>query len=232
MKLICLPYAGGSAAIYHGWSKAFEKIAELLCLEYSGRGRRLNDALYGNIDECIDDLYNQINQMIKNEEVAFFGYSLGARLAYKLALRVEKERKDIQIKHIFFSAADAPHISETKRYSDLPDNDLIQVILGMGGTSTEVFQSDDLRALFLPIIRSDFKLAEEYRNEPLEQLHCDISVLYGTDDVEINKERIKEWDKCTDNTCKFYEFEGQHFFINTYQKNMIRLIATILRYEN
>ncbi|MCS4470409.1 thioesterase domain-containing protein [Clostridium botulinum] len=43
MILFCLPYAGGSEAIYHKWKKYLNPSIELSPIELKGRGKRYNE---------------------------------------------------------------------------------------------------------------------------------------------------------------------------------------------
>jgi surfactin synthase thioesterase subunit len=41
MRLICLPYAGGSAATYISWARSLPAEVELIALQPPGRGSRM-----------------------------------------------------------------------------------------------------------------------------------------------------------------------------------------------
>src|SRR5690606_21665412 len=88
-RLICLPYAGGSAAVYRPWSSHLTPDVELHCVQLPGRGWRLREAplrdlraLAGQVAEAIaalDDL-----------PFAIFGHSMGSWLGLEVVRRLEE----------------------------------------------------------------------------------------------------------------------------------------------
>src|SRR5687767_3901920 len=47
-RIICLPWAGGTAAVFRSWMRPFRDVAQVLAVEYPGHGSR-----YG--EPCLDD---------------------------------------------------------------------------------------------------------------------------------------------------------------------------------
>ncbi|WP_268906141.1 thioesterase II family protein [Clostridium hydrogenum] len=101
MILFCLPYAGGSEAIYYKWKDYLSPSIQLIPIELKGRGKRYNETFYETLDEAINDIFKWIKERIMNDDYAIYGHSMGSILAYELYYKVisEKLRKP---KHIFF----------------------------------------------------------------------------------------------------------------------------------
>jgi surfactin synthase thioesterase subunit len=85
-----------------------------------------------------------------------------------------------------------------------------------------------LLEVFLPVIRSDFKILENYTyKERKDKIECDVSILNGKQD-SINLKEILSW---RDHVCKgfkVYNFEGNHFFINDNVENITNVINNTL----
>ena len=97
----------------------------------------------------------------------------------------------------------------------------------MGGTEKEVLENKDLRNIFLPVLRADYKLVEEYVYKPKNAVYdFNISVLFGVNDNDLEKD-ILEWQKQTSAICKFYKFKGGHFYLN----DNIERITSIINKE-
>jgi hypothetical protein len=79
-KLFCVPFAGGSAANFVSWKKYLYSSIELKPVELSGRGKRLNEPLYKNVTEAVEDIFQRIRLELNDNRYAFFGHSLGAIL--------------------------------------------------------------------------------------------------------------------------------------------------------
>lgn len=228
IRLYCLPHAGAIANVYMGWKKYIHPSIEIWPIEMPGRGSRLDVPFYGSIAEAVDDVYNMIEKDIEHVPYAIYGHSMGSIIGFELCHKLEQQNCNPPI-HAFFSGRNAPHISsgEDKKIYNLQDKEFVAEILKLGGTSLKVFEHEELKGLFLPIIRNDYKICEEYVYADKGKLNCNISILYGKDD-DMTADEINQWKQHAKNECKIYEFAGGHFFINDYTENVVRIINNSL----
>lgn len=103
-------------------------------------------------------------------------------------------------------------------------------IFELNGTPKEVLNNLQLMDIFLPILRSDFKLIEEYKfSKEGYKLNTSITALYGEQD-DITKEDMKKWTDFTTKDSRVLGYPGGHFFINENYINIIDLInRTLIR---
>lgn len=228
MILFCLPYAGGSESIYYKWKKYLSPFIELEPIELKGRGKRFNEPLYETLDEAVEDIFMNIKSKILDEEYMIYGHSMGSLLAYEIYYKI-KDNNLRKPKHIFFSGYEAPSIIKKRENTyTLPNYDFINKIIELGGTPEEVMNNKELLDLFLPIIRSDFKILETYNyKEREDKIQCDVSILNGKKD-SINLDEILAWKNHAGKGFKVYNFEGNHFFINSNVKNITNVINETL----
>lgn len=228
MLLLCLPYAGGSENVYWEWKKYLKSDIHLFPIPLKGRGRRFSEPLYDTIAETVDDIFEIIKNHIYNTDYAIYGHSMGSILAYELYYKLLDSGFNIP-KHIFFSGHKAPNDATSKNnYHTLPDSEFIQKVLEIGGTPTEVSNNNELLNLFLPILRSDFRMLNLYDfKERKEKINCDISILNGRTD-SIRKVELLLWQTLAGQKCEIFEFKGDHFFINHDTKRVVNVINSIL----
>ncbi|WP_443659042.1 thioesterase II family protein [Clostridium algidicarnis] len=228
MILFCLPYAGGSESIYYKWKNHLHTSIQVVPIELKGRGKRFNEFFYESLEEAVDDIFENIKDKIVDDDFAIYGHSMGSLLAYELYYKIYNENGKMP-KHMFFSGYKAPSIlRKEKQIYLLPDEEFIKEVIELGGTTQEVAENDELIKLFTPILRSDFKMLEKYLyKEKEDKIQCDISILNGKED-DITLEEILEWKNHGDKGFKVYNFEGNHFFINTNIENITRIINTTL----
>lgn len=232
MILFCLPYAGGSEAIYYKWKKFLDPSIELVPLALKGRGKRFGEDFYGNLEEAVEDIFENIKDRIVDEDYAIYGHSMGSLLAYELYYKISEQnfRKPI---HIFFSGYIAPSIIRKRENTyALPDNDFMQKVMKLGGTPEELMNNQVLLQTFLPIIRSDFKILESYKYEKREKkIDCDVSILNGKQDsIKLNE--ILAWKNHVSRGFNIYNFEGNHFYININVENITNIISNTLSNKN
>jgi len=231
MKLLCLPYAGASASVYEKWSRYLNENIELYQIELVGRGKRNKESFYNSISEAVDDIYEIIKKDLDNFQFAIFGHSMGSILAYELYYKLISENRRIPL-HIFFSGKEALHIE--KEHSNI-HNATFEVlkseILNLGGTPSMLFDEPELRDLFIPIIRADYKIIETYKymKRP-EKIRSNITIFHGDNDETVSSD-ISEWKFHAVNQCKIHKFSGGHFFINDYMREIVNIINSTLIYE-
>lgn len=227
VKLFCIPYAGGSAAIYNSWKNICESI-EVQPIELSGRGARHSEPLYNNLGEAVEDIYNTIVKKAGDSEFLIYGHSMGALLAYEVYNKLF-ERNNRLPTHLYVSGRQAPHSRRKKRsIHNLPYEEFKQSVMELGGTPPEFFDIPELSNLFIPILRSDFKICETYQyEEKRNKIQCPITVLSGLRD-DINIEEIEAWKEHTKGSVNVKLFDGGHFFIHEYKREILQIIRNNL----
>lgn len=214
VRMFCFPYAGGSAAIYSKWKKYLDNNIELIPVELAGRGRRMSESLYDSMSQAVDDIYNIINPLIKQGDYVFYGHSMGTIIAFELCRKI-MDKGERQPLHLFVSGRFPPDLKSESKISGLPDNEFLQEIFKLGGTSAGLIDNKELRDIFVPILKADYRIIEEYICvNSNKKFDYGITAFTGNDDPEVSFSEIKEWGKHTTAQSLFYEFEGNHFFIN------------------
>jgi len=229
IKLFCFPYAGGSAVVYTKWKRLLEPFVELRPIELAGRGRRMNEPLYNNLDDVIEDVYHLIKHEITNAPYALFGHSMGALIAYELAQKI-KDNGLPQPLHIFFSGRSAPHVrrEDEKQYHLMEDDTFKKEVMELGGTPPEFFEHAELRNIFLPLLKKDFAIAETEITTHIRPFDHDITILVGKDD-DLTAEQCDGWKQHTKQICTIHYFEGGHFFLHNAMEQLTDLINKTLR---
>jgi medium-chain acyl-[acyl-carrier-protein] hydrolase len=229
IKLFCLPYAGASAVVYSKWKRFFNERISLHPIELSGRGRRIRAPFYENMEHAVDDIYDLIKNEIEGNEFAFFGHSMGTLLAYELCHKI-KQLKGVEPIHIFFSGRYPPHIvKKDKTLHVLSDKEFTEEIFRLGGTPKEVYESKEILNFFIPVLKADYKIIEKYEySERANKMGCSFTCLTGKYDKDVKLNEMLEWGKHTEKCSQVHEFEGGHFFINEYTKEITEIINGIL----
>jgi surfactin synthase thioesterase subunit len=230
MILFCLPYAGGSEVVYYKWKKYLHPSIKLIPIELKGRGKRINEIYYESLEDAIDDIFENIKDKIIYNDYAVYGHSMGSLLSYELYYKI-KQMCINEPKHIFFSGYRAPSIIRQKEnIYTLPDYDFMKKVMNLGGTPEELMKSQKLLEIFIPIIRNDFKILENYKyKERKNKIECNVSVLNGKQD-DIKLEEILAWKNHVSKEVEIYNFEGNHFFINTNVEKITNIINNTLTY--
>lgn len=221
-RLLCLPYAGGSARVYLPWSRPLADVADVVPLELPGRGGRVRELPCDRMGPLLDDLQPRVAAAAAEGPVALFGHSLGAAIAYELSRRVRSAL-------LLVSAYRAPHLPlRERRITQLPDGDFLACLRELGGTPAEAFDSPELMRLLLPVLRADFALSEGYGRAAGDPLECPITAFGGIRDPDVSAAELSAWREHTVGRCRVQLFDGDHFYLHTAQPQLIDAIRDAL----
>ncbi|MEP0265315.1 thioesterase domain-containing protein [Dokdonia sp.] len=222
--LFCLPYAGGSATIYHKWEPFLDSKIELRPLELAGRGKRIQHPMYEERSDAVDDMFNLIKDDVSEHPYIIMGHSLGALITYELVQKIRKHDLPTPL-HVFFSGSSAPHLKDRdKKYHTLGESEFKREVINLGGTPPEFFDHLELVEIFMPLLKNDFRLAEtNLPGSKLNPLDIDITVFLGDDD-DLTIEQCEGWSLHSNKNCSFHYFKGGHFFLHEHIEKIVDII--------
>jgi len=229
IKLVCFPYAGGSARVYTEWKDMLSDKIELIPIELPGHGKRLKEDLLDSVEAMVEDAYVQIKDKMLDGQYAFFGHSLGALIAYELTSKII-DNKLSKPDYIFISGMGPPHCQpKEEKIHSLPEKEFKKRIAYYGGTPEEVFTDPQLKKLFIPILRSDFKAYEQYSYEERDKqaFAAKLIIFAGRNDEFANQ--LEEWQRYSKQKIDIYHFSGGHFFFQE-EKNKDKMLKIITEY--
>lgn len=228
VKIFFLPYAGASTTVYYTWKRDIAPQYELIFIELPGHGLRAEEEFCSDIDEAVKVIVDVIKSEVYNgEKYLIFGHSMGALLAYETYYKLLNLNIQVPM-HIIVSGKNSPEIPLSRKIENLEDYYFIEKVSELGGLPSE-FYNKEVMQIFLPILRSDFLILENYKYRKRNlKMSCDLTILFAKYDQSINKEGIKLWSNHTLGKCSFYEFSGNHFFIFECYKEVIRIINKII----
>jgi surfactin synthase thioesterase subunit len=217
LQLFCIPFAGGGTKTFFNWYKHLPDI-ELCLIAYPGREYRITELPITDIDVLLNTLLDECKKVIRTE-FAIFGHSMGSIVSYGLAQHLEKA--NIFPKLLFVSAAAAPTrvLEEKNMLSLLPDDQFIKILVERYDSIPDIVLHDsDLMKLFLPMLRNDISIEEQYvkkyGGQDIIPISCDIVACGGIDDIAIKEHHIITWKNLTKGIFSKKMFPGTHFYLN------------------
>lgn len=229
INLYCFPYAGGMANMYKDWISYSPTYLAIKPVEYPGRGNKAQSQCIPNLNELLDHLEKELLPKL-NGDFAFFGHSLGAIVSFELACRI-KFKHGISPKCLFLSSCPPPgKIMTIASISQLNDYDFLKKIESLNGMPKELMADPSFLHSFLPILRNDFGLLDEYIADP--SIKCDFPIIVygGTEDPHVDPEDMKEWALHTTNDSSVHLFHGDHFYIRKPHDLLGNIISQVKRY--
>lgn len=223
-KLVCLPYAGAGASFYRPWTRLAGDAAELVALQLPGRERLIDEEPYRDVQVAADDLVEQLAP----GEVALFGHSLGAVLAYELARRLV-ERPGFEVTHLFVSGSPAPERGRSQRATGLTDDEFLARVGEFAGYRHPAFDDPEMRELLLPTLRADVEMHESYVPGDALPLDVPLTVIRGADDELVTQEDALSWGKATSRDFSYVEVPGGHMYLTESGPELVDVITSALK---
>lgn len=231
LQLFCVPFAGGSSASYYRWRRFLPEAITVVPVELAGRGRRIQETPLEDAYTAAEDVAAQIlAQRVPGTPYALWGHSMGALLAYEAYFALSSRTADLP-EHMVFTGRGAPQGARRKTsfHTIADDDDFIAAIETYGGSTEEALADPELRRLFLPILRADFKLSETYAWRPRgTRIQCDITVANGRDDMSVAASPMREWAQTTTRGTQLVETPGGHFFLFEHNHVVSDVVASVL----
>jgi medium-chain acyl-[acyl-carrier-protein] hydrolase len=224
LRLFCFPYAGGGALVFRNWPDILPREIEVCAIQLPGRGNRLRETAFRNMSLVVEAVGEEIVSLL-DRPFAFFGHSMGAIIGFELARLLRRGGHELPT-HLFVSGHKAPQIPKTEPFTfNLPDAEFIQELQRLNGTPREVLDHPELMQMMAPLLRADFESIQTYTYQHEPPLDCPITALGGLQDPDISRETLEPWREQTTSTFNLRMFPGDHFFLNTEQARLLRVLA-------
>ena len=229
LRLWCFPYAGAGAAAWHPWAAPLAGVADLVAIRLPGRENRLMEAPATRIEPLADALAAEIAPY-SHEPYALCGHSLGALLAYETARRLRSAGRPAPVA-LIASGARAPHCPRNEpNLHGLPDDAFIgEVDRRYQGIPKELLANREFLDLFLPALRGDLAVFENYQHEPDEPLASPLLSMGGTEDPRVSRDQTLAWREQTSGEFEAEFFPGGHFFNQSSLTAVTKRVVTFLR---
>ncbi|WP_436491853.1 thioesterase II family protein [Actinokineospora sp. HUAS TT18] len=205
-RLIFLPHAGGSASYYFPFSRALSPDVDVVAVQYPGRQDRLAEPMVDSVVGLAEAVAELIEPWL-DRPVTLFGHSMGASVAYELALRVPVSR-------LVVSGRFAPSVARDESFHTLDDAGILARTRELAGTEAELLDDPDIVAMVLPTIRNDYRAAELYRGAPGARIDAPILAMTGDADPRTTIDEAKRWADHTTGAFDLEVYPGGHFFLN------------------
>ena len=232
-RLFCFPYAGGGLVSFRPWSQLFDDSVEVVAVEPPGRGTRINEAAVDDLDIFVEQLLPEMLDWL-DRPAAFFGHCLGGLTMFRTLTAINAERGRF-IKHCFACGVRPPHLLKRKgKFEDELAYDIMlhrdfDLSVPPYAQTDEIFaelirhfdiqaankmlETPKLKALLLPTVRAEFKMAYNYEHQPAEPFSFPISSFVGHSDPWVSADDSAGWGKLTLAGFTNHVRKGSHFLM-------------------
>jgi medium-chain acyl-[acyl-carrier-protein] hydrolase len=211
VRLFCFTFAGSSAQIFYGWNEHAPEWLEVSGFELPGHGSRLAESPIDTQDGASVAIADALEPYL-DRPYALFGHCLGAAQAYE-ATRVLRERGKAQPVRLFSSGARGPHLGiPIADVESMEDDEFIEHMHKAYSAPIEFLRHPEMRPLFLPMVRADARMTQNYRYTPGPPVSYPITAVAGETDPDVQMEHLEGWRQHTTADVATRIYSGNHFF--------------------
>lgn len=227
VTVFCLPYAGGGASIYRSWVDLAGSTLQICPLQLPGRENRLREQALHRMDELIPALFEALRPHLY-EPYILFGHSMGATIAFELALYLQKQGTPQPLPlHLVLSARRPPdEPSPSRHLHQLPEAEFIEELRHLRGTPEAVLREPELMALLMPLLRADFALIETHHRAAKSELDLPCTIIGGRDD-ELGEASLRGWARHLLQEPEVILMEGGHFYLHDQRPALLAQLSEI-----
>ncbi|MGX1566044.1 thioesterase II family protein [Streptomyces sp. NPDC055506] len=222
VQLVCLPHAGGSASFFRPVAQALNPGVEVLSVQYPGRQDRHNEPMIDTIDRLADQVSRAVTRTV-DRPFALFGHSMGATLAFEVAVRLERAGRFAE--RVFVSGRRAPSCSRDERVHRRDDAGIIAELRELSGTDQRIFGDEELMRMILPALRNDYRAVETYVWASDHRLRSPLTALTGDEDPKASHDEVRAWSAHTEGDFEMKRYPGGHFFLIDHAPDVIGVIG-------
>lgn len=232
--LLVFPHAGAGASAYRAFSKALSTRFNVLVFQYPGRQDRAAEPALGSLPEIAAGAFTEFatSQHRSGDHgelpIVTFGHSMGGWVAFEF-VRVA-EANGVSVRRLHVSAAIAPCNAANKPAHPKDDEEILNHLAALEGTSSDVFGNRELMRLALPVIKADYHACDAYTSDESARVSAPIHAIGGDQDPIVTLGDLYSWGKHTDNV-EVTMFDGGHFFLDAHLDAIVDLLAAAIQPE-
>ncbi|MFG2328997.1 thioesterase II family protein [Streptomyces sp. NPDC048604] len=211
VRLVCFPYAGGSAAAFRLMTRELPPEAadvEVLAVQYPGRQDRHREPPLPTIEALADAVVQELAAYEAPETpLVLLGHSMGALVAYEAARRLAPAG-------LIVSGRQGPSVPRPSRDEPLDDDAILALVRRLDGPGTSALDHPEVLRLALPSLRADFNAVRTYVHRPAPRLACPVTALTGAKDRHVTESDAAAWRHETTGPFTLELVDGGHFFLH------------------
>jgi surfactin synthase thioesterase subunit len=223
--LVCFSYCGGGTAPFRPWVPALPRDVDLALVCLPGRERRIAEPPAERWEDLIAEALTSVWSVVDRPYV-LFGHSLGAWIAFDVAVHMERHVSPPRA--LVVSASNAPSRAADENLrgptSRTGDQALVAWLRRVGQLPGIILADPGLRQLTLDLFRADKRAAESYRFTPGQTVACDLRRLSGVADVDVDDDD-GAWSALAAGSFRSDRLPGGHFYTDAVWSTLPRYLG-------
>ena len=221
-RIVAFPWCGAGASAYRRLASSLSDRIDFVAVQLPGREDRYHERRLVRMADVVESVIDDIIPLL-DRPMALFGHSMGALVAYEVALAL-RARLGREPGALIVSGHGAPHCGESARQTWHTANEtaLVENLQALGGTPGALLADPATLRAFVPALRADYQVVETYRARSQAPLSCPLLACAGGLDKEVSPQTMYAWMRYTTGRCELHWFGGDHFYLCSQPQQLVR----------
>lgn len=208
--LYTIPFAGGSSFSYSSWKKYLDLDIELVNLDYSGHGRRIDERLFNDFDDVVNDILKCIVDHNNKSKFMVYGHSMGGMVAYFVS-HILQDKFHMNPNCLFIGGCPSPKFfsRDRKKYEY---DEIVNQMLNDNRITPEIVGSSEFNTQIYPIIENDYNMLCRNFDGFFNELLLNTTIcLGGLQDNTVDPSGIRDWNNYISRVV-YRSVDDEHYF--------------------
>lgn len=223
--LVCCPHAGGAASFFASWRMHLPTGWGLAALRYPAREDRLSHPMPPALEHLAEAAADEL--AARDDLLVLFGHSMGASVAYELALRLAAVGRPPGLLAVS-ARAPSHRISHLDGGMPQTDDELVAHLRRLSSSMSAFLDEPELRQLVMPAVRADYELVRGYGPTAPRRVASGILALSGASDAGAPAAVMAGWADLCEGGFAARDLPGDHFYLVGQEVAVIGAIAARL----
>jgi surfactin synthase thioesterase subunit len=228
LRLFLFPHAGSGGTIYRNWGSLLPVEFAQQVVVLPGREKRREETAFTAVEPLVEAAYEALLAELDDRPYALFGHCLGAQLAYRVAVCMERDGEASPTLVGVSGWAPEGFQQATYEQSQMSEPDLITWMKTLGSFPDEIYSNPEMMAMVIPALRADLAVFSTYVDDGAK-VACPLVSYSGRSDPLMAPGAMASWTSRAERYLGNSEFPGDHFYIDTFD-HAVAVTADLTRH--
>ncbi len=222
-RLVCFSWCGAGASVYRRLAPGLPPHIELLAVQLPGREERFAEQRLRRMEQIVSHLIDELAAM-SDLPLVLFGHSMGAMVAYEMALALQAAGRAPAALIVSGHAAPRSREASNRCWHTADEDAFLANIAELGGTPSDVLADRQMMAALIPLLKADYEVLETYTHRTDASLSCPLFACAGESDREVTPDGLAAWQRFSSGPYRMHWFSGGHFYLCTQPRALTRCL--------
>jgi medium-chain acyl-[acyl-carrier-protein] hydrolase len=229
VRLFAFASAGSGASAFRAWLPHLPPWLELHAAQLPAREGRAREPALRSLDAILDAIVPVIAPLRAERPFAIFGHSLGGRIAFEIARRLEADGGPAPTRVVLAASMEPSAMTDLdRRCHALPDAEFEAYVAGFGNFPEDLRRFPRQFKAVMDLLRADLEVFATAATPADPPLRAPLTVLGARGDEAVSARTLEPWATRAGGPFALEWHDGGHFFPVERAPEVVARLASLL----